>query len=134
MTNADYNLADILRSVRELDLPSVLDDEVGGADPVEPAPREDVPFGRGDEPTEYDDQVVRIDPVESQPGEDVPFEPADPGEGEVSIQPVEEGPEHVFIEPEPGLDPDPVVSIQPVENEDEGLDEIYAHADDLPVT
>jgi hypothetical protein len=40
----------------------------------------------------------------------------DPGEGEVSIQPVEETPiEDVYLEPDPEQEPGPVMSIQPVE-------------------
>jgi hypothetical protein len=74
-----------------------------------------------DEPGEVTIQPVEVDEPIGDPA-------AVPGEGEVSIQPVEDEPvedepvEDVLIEPEP--EPDPVVSIQPVEDEEPGFVDI----------
>lgn len=141
MTNPDFNLAEILRSLTNAGLPDVLDEEVvEHTDPVESGPGEPTPINDvwGDDPIEFDigkpvesgedvpiepdpnadpeDGVVTIDPVESTPTDDVHIEPdpnADPEDGVVTIDPVED----VYIEPEPIADPeDGEVSIDPVED------------------
>jgi hypothetical protein len=79
-------------------------------DPIDPQPGEDIPIGHhpddvwGDDPAEFGGGPVHGGgPVESEPeGFDPPLD-----EGEVHGQPVEEAPvEHVFIEPDPTLDPE----------------------------
>ena len=120
MTNPRDYLADLLESMADADLTTSLDDEIVRIDPIESGP---IVYDPENDPNYEPDAPG---PVESPSGgEDIPIggcwgtghqHETDPGEGEVSIQPVEEAPaEDVYIEPDPEQEPGPEMSIQPVE-------------------
>ena len=119
-------------------------------DPVESPSGGDVPIESGpivyypeDDPNYDPNDPIVIDPVESQPGgEDIPIggcwgtghqDETDPGEGEVSIQPVEEEApaEAVLIEPDPEQEPGPEMSIQPVEEDSFEEDSVEADVETM---
>ena len=115
MMNPEFNLAELLQSMRDtdrLDEPVIrIDDPPPGQDvPIEPEPLEDDPVIRIDDPVDplpaedipiepgtlEDDPVIRIDdPVDPQPAEDIPIEPepewypCDEAEAPVAEAPVE---------------------------------------------